>query len=41
MGKVLVVEDSRSQREMISGLLKANGLSVTFAGDGIEALKKA
>ncbi len=41
MGKVLVVEDSRSQREMISGLLKANGLSVMFAGDGLEALKKA
>lgn len=41
MGKVLVVEDSRTQREMISELLQANGWSVMFAGDGIEALKKA
>jgi twitching motility two-component system response regulator PilH len=41
MGKVLVVEDSRTQREMISQLLKANGMSVMFAGNGIQALKVA
>ncbi len=40
MATVLVVEDSPTQREMISGLLKANGLNVSFAGDGVEALQQ-
>ncbi len=40
MSKVLVVEDSPPQREMISSLLKDSGLSVTSAGDGIEALEQ-
>jgi twitching motility two-component system response regulator PilH len=38
MSKVLVVEDSPPQREMISSLLKGSGLNVTSAGDGLEAL---
>jgi twitching motility two-component system response regulator PilH len=37
---VLVVEDSRTQREMISGFLKQKGLQVSVASDGIEALEK-
>ncbi len=40
MGTVLVVEDSQTQREMISTLLKKSGLSVIVAGDGIEALEQ-
>lgn len=40
MSKVLVVEDSPPQREMISSLLKDSGLSVTSASDGIEALEQ-
>ncbi|WP_019498458.1 response regulator transcription factor [Pseudanabaena sp. PCC 6802] len=40
MSKVLVVEDSPPQREMISDLLKGIGLSVTSAGDGVEALEQ-
>ncbi|BAW96582.1 two-component system response regulator [[Synechococcus] sp. NIES-970] len=39
MSKILVVEDSISQREMISELLKGNGLAVDVAGDGVEALE--
>lgn len=39
MSKILVVEDSISQREMISELLKGNGLTVDVAGDGVEALE--
>jgi twitching motility two-component system response regulator PilH len=38
MSKVLVVEDSPPQREMISTLLQGSGLNVTSAGDGLEAL---
>ncbi|MEM8612906.1 MAG: response regulator [Cyanobacteria bacterium P01_H01_bin.105] len=38
MSTVLVVEDSVAQREMIIDLLKGNGLQVTVASDGIEAL---
>jgi twitching motility two-component system response regulator PilH len=37
--RVLVVEDSPAQREMISGLLKESGLDVSSAGDGVEALE--
>ncbi|NJN74686.1 MAG: response regulator [Limnothrix sp. RL_2_0] len=39
MSKILVVEDSISQREMISELLKGSGLNVEVAGDGVEALE--
>lgn len=40
MSKVLVVEDSVTQREMISSLLKNSGLTVAVAGDGVEALAR-
>lgn len=40
MSTVLVVEDSATQREIISGFLKDKGLKVTVASDGIEALEK-
>ncbi|MEW5861142.1 MAG: response regulator [Cyanobacteriota bacterium] len=40
MTTVLVVEDSHTQREMISRLLQESGLSVTVACDGVEALEK-
>jgi twitching motility two-component system response regulator PilH len=40
MVTVLVVEDSRTQREIISGFLQQKGLQVTVACDGIEALEK-
>lgn len=39
MSEVLLVEDSQVQREMISNLLKDNGLKVTVACDGVEALE--
>ncbi|WP_072621390.1 response regulator transcription factor [Spirulina major] len=37
--KVLVVEDSLAQRQMISDLLKGSGLDVAVASNGAEALK--
>ncbi|MGB3615014.1 MAG: response regulator [Elainellaceae cyanobacterium] len=40
MSKILVVEDSVTQREMITDLLKGSGLDVTVANDGIDALEK-
>ncbi len=40
MSKVLVVEDSLAQRQMISDLLKGSGLNVTVASDGVEALEQ-
>jgi len=40
MSNVLVVEDSLTQREMISDLLSKSGLSVIVAKDGVEALEK-
>jgi twitching motility two-component system response regulator PilH len=40
MSTVLVVEDSRTQREMISELLRRSGLNVTAVSDGIEALQE-
>jgi len=39
MSTVLIVEDSVAQREMITDLLKASGLTVTHASDGLEALE--
>ncbi|MDJ0737344.1 MAG: response regulator [Nostocaceae cyanobacterium] len=38
MSTVLIVEDSIAQREMITDLLMASGLTVTHAKDGQEAL---
>lgn len=35
-----MVEDSIPQREMITELLRGSGLSVTVAGDGVEALEQ-
>jgi twitching motility two-component system response regulator PilH len=40
MSKVLVVEDSAPQREMISELLQKSGLTVDIANDGVEALER-
>ncbi len=40
MSKVLVVEDSVAQRQMISELLKKGGLNVSVASDGVEALEQ-
>jgi twitching motility two-component system response regulator PilH len=40
MNTVMVVEDSVTQREMICGLLKQNGLQVSTATDGVEALEE-
>jgi len=40
MSTVLVVEDSRSQRECISHQLRCSGLNVIQASDGVEALDK-
>jgi twitching motility two-component system response regulator PilH len=39
MSTVLIVEDSIAQREMITDLLKASGMTVTHAADGVEALE--
>lgn len=38
MKKILVVEDSKSQQRLVSGLLKAIGASVEIADDGETAL---
>ncbi|MFB2838324.1 response regulator transcription factor [Floridanema evergladense] len=40
MTTVLVVEDNKAQREMISDLLKKMGLKVSEASDGVEALEQ-
>ena len=40
MTRVLVVDDNKAQREMISDLLKGLGLSVSMASDGLEALEQ-
>jgi twitching motility two-component system response regulator PilH len=39
MSEILLVEDSQVQREMICDLLRTNGIKVTVATDGIEALE--
>lgn len=38
MAKVLIVEDSLTQRELIAQLLKDNGLEISTATDGMEAM---
>lgn len=40
MSRVLVIEDSATQREMIANLLRGSGLTVIEATDGVEALDK-
>jgi len=40
MSKVLIVEDSLTQRQMISDLLKQCGMTVAVARDGLEALER-
>lgn len=40
MATVLVVEDNKAQREMISELLIKMGLKVRVASDGVEALEQ-
>lgn len=39
MSTVLVVEDSVTQREMITDALRKSGLTVDVASDGVEALE--
>lgn len=39
MSKVLVVDDNRTYLEMITSLLRENGLEVFTANDGLEALE--
>ncbi len=38
MGTAIVVEDDPTQQQIISKILKRNGLNVIFVGDGVEAL---
>lgn len=40
MSTVLIVEDSFTQREILSELFKRMGLNVILASDGVEALAK-
>ncbi len=40
MSMVLVVEDSPTQLEMITDLLRGSGLQVTVATDGVEAIEQ-
>ena len=40
MNTVLVVEDSPTQREIITDVLKGSGLTVIVAKDGMEALQQ-
>ncbi|MBE9040504.1 response regulator [Oscillatoriales cyanobacterium LEGE 11467] len=40
MSKVLVIEDSVTQREMIANLLRGSGLTVIEASDGVEAFEQ-
>ncbi|MDT9301894.1 MAG: response regulator [Limnospira sp. PMC 1281.21] len=40
MNTIMVVEDSVTQREMISNLLRESGLKVAVARDGVEALEQ-
>ncbi|HYF40996.1 MAG TPA: response regulator [Ramlibacter sp.] len=38
---ILVVDDTRSMRKMVAGVLQAAGYEVSEAGDGVEALELA
>jgi len=40
MSKILVVEDSPTQREIIIDILRGTGLDVMVAKDGVEAMEK-
>ena len=40
MSKVLIVDDSTTQRELISNLLTNMGMKVSIAKDGLEALEE-
>src|SRR5919199_6179017 len=40
MSKILVVEDSRTQRYMVTNLLAASDFTVSAAKDGLEALEQ-
>jgi twitching motility two-component system response regulator PilH len=40
MSQVLLVEDNPIHQTVISAILKANGLSVVIASDGVEALEQ-
>jgi twitching motility two-component system response regulator PilH len=37
--KILVVDDSRTQRQLFSEIFEANGIAVVVASDGVEALE--
>lgn len=41
MSKILVVEDSKTQREMIANLLQSNQFEVVTAKNGVEAIAQA
>ncbi|MEA5480271.1 response regulator [Pseudanabaena galeata UHCC 0370] len=41
MSKILVVEDSKTQREMIANLLQNNQFEVVTAKNGVEAIAQA
>lgn len=41
MPKILVVEDSKTQREMIANLLESNHFEVMTAKNGVEAIAQA
>jgi twitching motility two-component system response regulator PilH len=41
MSKILVVEDSKTQREMIANLLQSNQFEVVTAKNGMEAIAQA
>ncbi|PZV19682.1 MAG: two-component system response regulator [Pseudanabaena sp.] len=41
MSKILVVEDSKTQREMIANLLESNHFEVMTAKNGVEAISQA
>jgi twitching motility two-component system response regulator PilH len=37
--KILIVDDSRTQRQLFSEIFEANGITVIMASDGVEALE--
>lgn len=41
MPKILVVEDSQTQREMIANLLRSNRFEIATASNGLEAIAQA